>query len=195
MPGFYPDEEFDLAGFCVGIVDRDQIITGAEAAPGDVLIGLPSSGVHSNGFSLVRKIIADHSLDLNEIGPELLTPTRIYVKQVLGLLKHFRLKGIAHITGGGFIENIPRILPPGCSAEIILGSWPILPIFTKLQQYSSLPDPEMFNVFNMGIGLVLVVDPEQAEAAVELLHRQGESAYIIGRVTAGDQQVVFKEGA
>ena len=195
MPGFYPDGEFDLAGFCVGIVDRDQIITGAEAAPGDVLIGLPSSGVHSNGFSLVRKIIADHSLDLNEIGPELLTPTRIYVKQVLGLLKHFRLKGIAHITGGGFIENIPRILPPGCSAEIILGSWPILPIFSKLQQYSSLPDPEMFNVFNMGIGLVLVVDPEQAEAAVELLHRQGESAYIIGRVTAGDQQVVFKEGA
>jgi phosphoribosylformylglycinamidine cyclo-ligase len=194
MPGFYPEGEYDLAGFCVGIVDRNQIITGEKITPGDVLIGLPSSGVHSNGFSLVRKILAEHGLDVTEIGPRLLKPTRIYVKPILNLLQQFELKGIAHITGGGFIENIPRILPEGCSAEVELGSWPILPIFTEFQSYAQIPDTEMFNVFNMGIGMVIAVDPEDAERVIDSLHSEGEQAYRIGRVTAGDGQVVFREG-
>lgn len=194
MPGFYPEGEYDLAGFCVGIVDRNQIITGEKITPGDVLIGLPSSGVHSNGFSLVRKILAEHGLDVIEIGPRLLKPTRIYVKPILNLLQQFELKGIAHITGGGFIENIPRILPEGCSAEVELGSWPILPIFTEFQSYAQIPDTEMFNVFNMGIGMVIAVDPEDAERVIDSLHSEGEQAYRIGRVTAGDGQVVFREG-
>ena len=159
MPGFYQYEEYDLAGFCVGIVEQDQIITGRTITVGDVLIGLPSSGVHSNGFALARKIIADHQLDLNEIGWELLTPTRIYVKPILRLLNKFPIGGIAHITGGGFIENIPRILPPGVNAEIDLGSWPIPPIFAKLQHYGKMQLEEMFNVF-AGIGMIVTVKPE-----------------------------------
>lgn len=194
MPGFYQDEEYDLAGFCVGIAERDRIITGSAITAGDVLIGLPSSGVHSNGFSLVRKIIDEHNVDLDEIGWELLVPTRIYVKQVLRLLDQFPVAGIAHITGGGFIENIPRILPSGLSAEIWLGSWPIPPVFAKLRHYSKIPFDEMFNVFNMGIGMVIVVKAEIAEAVVRCLKDQNETAYLIGSVVPGPWQVVFKEG-
>lgn len=195
MPGFYRDEEYDLAGFCVGVVEQDRIITGREIKVGDVLIGLPSSGVHSNGFALVRKIVDDQALDLQDIGPELLTPTRIYVRPILKLVENFPINGIAHITGGGFVENIPRVLPPGCSAEIKLGSWPILPIFTELQRCSKMPLEEMFNVFNMGIGMVVVVQAELAEPVLEYFQAQNWQAYLIGSVISGSQQVVFKEGA
>ncbi len=195
MPGFYQYEEYDLAGFCVGIVEQDQIITGRTITVGDVLIGLPSSGVHSNGFALARKIIADHQLDLNEIGWELLTPNRIYVKPILRLLNTFPIAGIAHITGCGFIENIPRILPPGVNAEIDLGSWPIPPIFAKLQHYGKMQLEEMFNVFNMGIGMIVTVKPELAGPVIDTLQGEGWQAYPIGTVVSGSRQVVFKEGA
>jgi len=195
MPGFYHNDEYDLAGFCVGIVEKDRIITGGGIAVGDAVIGLPSSGVHSNGFSLVRRIVDENGLDLQEIGMELLTPTRIYVRPVLSLLGQFPVSGIAHITGGGFIENIPRILPPGCSCAIELGSWPVPPIFAKLQQYGKLPLEEMFNVFNMGIGMVIVVKAELANAVIDYLHAHSWTAYLIGTIVPGLQQVVFKEGA
>lgn len=194
MPGFYPEGEYDLAGFCVGLVDRDHSINGKNIEKGDVLIGLASSGVHSNGFSLVRKLLLEDKTDLSAkveelgcgLGEELLRPTRIYVKTIQLLMRSFTLKGIAHITGGGFIENIPRILPQGLAARINLGSWPVLPIFDILQKKGSIPQRSIYNTFNMGIGMVLAVDPEDADAIVCLANGSGEKAYVIGEVVEGE---------
>lgn len=193
MPGMYPEDEYDVAGFAVGVVEKEKLVTGDAIAPGDVLIGLASSGLHSNGYSLVRKIIKDANLKLDHVyepfsrtlGEELLTSTRIYVRAVLEALKQFHIKGMAHITGGGFIENIPRMLPNGLQAEIDYGSWPIPPIFNFLQQHGQLQRTEMFNIFNMGIGFVLAVDSRVVPDVVQLLEACGEEAYIIGRVKEG----------
>jgi len=194
MPGMYQGNEYDIAGFCVGVVEKQEMITGADISAGDVLIGLPSSGVHSNGFSLVRKLIADHALNLGEtyegldpsLGEILLTPTRIYVKPVLDLIQELRPKGMAHITGGGFYENIPRILPAGLGVSIDLGAWEIPPIFTFLQERGRLSREEMYNVFNMGIGMVLILCREEADRALTRLRAFGEDAVIIGQVVPGE---------
>jgi len=194
MPGMYQANEYDIAGFCVGAVEKAEMIKGADITPGDVLIGLPSSGVHSNGFSLVRKLIADCGLSLHEtytgfdesLGETLLTPTRIYVKQILDLLKICRPKGMAHITGGGFFENIPRVLPESLGVSIRRGTWEIPRIFSFLQEQGGLAEEEMYNVFNMGIGMVLVLAKEEADAALAHLQTQGEQAAIIGEVTSSE---------
>ena len=198
MPGMYREGEYDIAGFCVGVAEKREMITGERITAGDLLIGLPSSGVHSNGFSLVRKLITDCDLCLNEsypglnqsLGETLLQPTRIYVKPLLHLLKTHRPKGMAHITGGGFIENIPRILPPGLGVTIKQGAWDIPPIFSFLQEKGRLNSEEMVQVFNMGIGMALAVDAEDAKPVLEILQAQGEKAVIIGGVTEGEG-VVF----
>ncbi|EGL83475.1 phosphoribosylformylglycinamidine cyclo-ligase [Caldalkalibacillus thermarum TA2.A1] len=204
MPGFYPPGEYDLAGFSVGIVEKEQLITGQRITPGDMLIGLPSSGVHSNGFSLVRKMMSQTGLKLTAvvdsvdsgrtIGEVLLTPTRIYVQPVLALLKQFTIKGMAHITGGGMIENIPRMLPPACAAVIEKGSWPVLPVFRWLQEAGQLTEEDMFNTFNMGIGLVLAVSLEETEDVLKTLRDMGEEAYVIGRIITGRQEVYIGGG-
>lgn len=199
MPGFYKDEEYDIAGFAVGIVDRSKIIDGSAVREGDVLIGLASSGVHSNGYSLVRKLVLYDKYRLDErydvlgctVGEELLKPTRIYVKGVLNVLKRYRVKGIAHITGGGFIENIPRVLPEGLVAEVQLGSWPVLPIFELIKRWGDVEDREMFNTFNMGIGMVLICSPEDVDGVVDQLKIDGYPSYVIGRVVEGTGGVVF----
>jgi phosphoribosylformylglycinamidine cyclo-ligase len=191
MPGFYPDGEYDLAGFCVGLVDRSRIIDGSSIQPGDVLIGLGSTGVHSNGFSLVRKLVGQSTERLNlyveelgmSLGQALLTPTRIYVKSVLALAERYRIKGAAHITGGGFIENIPRMVPKGMQASIRPGSWDIPPIFGLLQNLGDLSMHSMYNTFNMGIGMVLAVPRDTAGEVVRAAQDLGEKAYIIGSVT------------
>lgn len=194
MPGMYEEHEYDLAGFAVGVAEKERLVTGQTIQAGDVLIGLPSSGLHSNGYSLVRRIVLDQAkLELDRIyeplavplGEELLKPTRIYAKPLRSLLQTFTIKGMAHITGGGFIENIPRMLPPGVGARIERGSWPVLPIFDLLRQNGGLEEEEMFSVFNMGIGLVLAVSPEAADSVVNALAGQGEAAYIIGEVVEG----------
>ena len=194
MPGMYDPEEYDIAGFTVGAVEKDNLIDGTLVAENDVLIGIPSSGVHSNGFSLVRKIIADANLDLHTVYPELgdlplgnvlLTPTVIYVKPVLNLMKKVGVHGVAHITGGGFDENIPRILPEGLGVEIELGSWKVLPVFDLLEKYGKLPRREMFNIFNMGIGMVLAVSPADADAALASLRESGLEPSVIGKVVKG----------
>ncbi|OKO91695.1 Phosphoribosylformylglycinamidine cyclo-ligase [Geobacillus proteiniphilus] len=194
MPGMYDEDEYDLAGFAVGVAEKERLITGETIRAGDALVGLPSSGLHSNGYSLVRRIVFEQAkLSLDEIyepldvplGEELLKPTRIYAKLLRSVRERFTIKGMAHITGGGFIENIPRMLPPGIGARIQLGSWPILPIFDFLREKGSLEEEEMFSVFNMGIGLVLAVSPETAAPLVEWLSERGEPAYIIGEVAEG----------
>ena len=190
MPGFYPDGEYDLAGFCVGMVDRAQAINGSGIRAGDTLVGLASSGVHSNGFSLVRRLLVNDDTDLNavvdELGcslaDELLRPTRIYVRTIKELISRFAIKGIAHITGGGFIENIPRILPDGLTARIDRGSWPVQPIFKMMQSISGMQDEQIYNTFNMGIGMVLAVDSEEADAVVCAANSLGEKAFVIGEV-------------
>ena len=203
MPGMYADGEYDIAGFSVGAVEKDNLIDASKVAEGDVLIALPSSGVHSNGFSLVRKIIADNDLDLHKVYPDLdnekplgevlLTPTRIYVKPVLKLLEKVKVKGIAHITGGGFYENIPRILPEGLTAEIDLGSWSVPAVFRFLEKEGKVPADEMFNVFNMGVGLVLAVREEDASAAVKELSNLGEKPWLLGKVVAANgEKVILK---
>lgn len=202
MPGMYAEGEYDIAGFTVGVVDKSKIVNGSTIQAGDTVIGLASSGVHSNGFSLVRKLLleqAGHALQdrLPELGGEalgdvLLTPTKLYVKPVLGLLEKVQVKGMAHITGGGFIENIPRVLPEGVNVEIDYGTWPILPIFSLLQQTGNVSNRDMFTTFNMGIGLVIVVAEQDAEAALSALRASGETPYVIGRVTEGDRIVTFK---
>lgn len=171
MPGFYPVDEYDLAGFCVGVVEKDEIIDGSAIKSGDRLVGIPSSGVHSNGFSLVRKIFGDSKENLEKeyegiegvIGNELLKPTKIYVKTILDMIKNFDVRGIAHITGGGIIENIPRMLPTGLAAVVKKGSWPILPIFDVIARQGKVSEQGMFGTFNMGIGLVVCVPEEQVE--------------------------------
>ena len=194
MPGMYQENEYDIAGFCVGAVEKAEIITGSGIVPGDVLIGLPSSGVHSNGFSLVRKLIADCGLSLHEtydgfdknLGETLLTPTRIYVKPILSLLRECPPKGMAHITGGGFFENIPRILPDGLGVSIRRGTGDIPPIFSFLRERGRIAEEEMYQVFNMGIGMVLAVSKDEADRALACLQAQGEDARIIGEVTSGE---------
>lgn len=194
MPGMYDIHEYDLAGFTVGVVDKPQIITGENIKEGDVLIGLASSGIHSNGYSLVRKIVSDAKLSLHEtyadfqrpLGEELLEPTRIYVKPLLALLKEVQVNGMAHITGGGFIENIPRMLPEGLGACIEKGTWPVLPIFDFLQKHGNIKEEEIYNIFNMGIGMVIAVSEQDVEKSMKLLKEQGEQPHIIGHVRAGE---------
>lgn len=195
MPGFYKDEEYDLAGFAVGIVDKNKVINGELVKAGDVIIGLPSSGIHSNGYSLVRKLffgVNNYNVDStfpelsNTLGEELLKPTRIYVKTILELLKKHEIKGIAHITGGGFIENIPRTIPKGLKARIELGSWPVLPIFNLMKDLGNIEDKALYNTFNMGIGLVLIADNGMADEILKTLESMGEKAYIIGDVISGE---------
>lgn len=204
MPGMYGENDYDLAGFAVGIAEKRQLITGENIREGDVLLGLSSSGIHSNGYSLVREIFfkthqfTGESLipELNEkpLGSVLLTPTKIYVNSILPLIKQELVNGIAHITGGGFVENIPRMLPENLSAEIQLGSWPVLPIFTTLENYGQIPIMEMYEIFNMGIGMVLAVSPEKVSAVQTILNELDESCHVIGKVTKKVKQaVVFKE--
>ncbi|MDQ0230217.1 phosphoribosylformylglycinamidine cyclo-ligase [Metabacillus malikii] len=202
MPGLYDEDEYDVAGFSVGAVEKDEIVTGENIKAGHVLIGLPSSGIHSNGFSLVRKILLeDNKLDLKEVyepftqilGEVLLTPTKLYVKPVLDVINNYQIDGMAHITGGGFIENIPRMLPEGLNAEIDLGSWPIPSIFDFLKEKGNLNSHDMYNVFNMGIGFVLAVKEELVEGVINTLAKNGERSYVIGRVNQG-AGVSFNEG-
>ena len=191
MPDFYSEGEYDMAGFTVGIVDREKSISGERVKAGDVLVGMASSGVHSNGYSLVRKLVLNGEIDIaapveafggKSWGETLLTPTKIYVKPALAACKAADVHGIAHITGGGFIENIPRILPDGLSAEIELGSWPVLPVFTELQRMGEMTDRQIYNTFNMGIGMVFAVDASEADAVIAALEACGEKAYKIGCV-------------
>lgn len=198
MPDFYGEEEYDLAGFVVGIVDRDKVVTGEKIEDGDRLLGLASSGIHSNGYSLVRKIffdVAGYSIDekIEELGTvlgnELLKSTRIYVNSVLKLLKKFEIKGIAHITGGGLLENIPRILPGGMKAVIKKNSWPKQPVFNIMQEIGKVDEHEMYKTFNMGIGMVLIVSEERAENIMKEAISLGEKAYLIGEVKKGDSGI------
>lgn len=197
MPGFYPVDEYDLAGFSVGVVDKDRIIDGSKVKPGDVIIGLASSGVHSNGFSLVRKVfdiskerVNTYYDDLSStLGEELIKPTRIYVKPVLKLMEKVSIKAISHITGGGFYENIPRMLPDNAVAVINKNSFTVPQIFRILQKTGKIDERDMFNTFNMGIGLMMVVSREDAGRAVGILGDMGEHAYILGDVREGEKGV------
>ena len=195
MPGFYPVDEYDLAGFSVGVVDRDKILDKTAVRPGDKLIALPSSGVHSNGFSLVRKVFDVENADLTapvealggkSLGETLLTPTKIYVKPMLALMDAVNVKSVAHITGGGFFENIPRALPEGCAAQIDRGAVKVLPIFDLIAKTGGIPEREMFNTFNMGVGMIAVISPEDADRAVETLKANGEDAYVLGEIVGGE---------
>ena len=199
MPGMYAQGEYDIAGFTVGVVEKSKLIDGSKVKAGDVLVGIASSGVHSNGFSLVRKIVADNCFDLHEVYPELsnkllgevlLTPTKIYVRQVLEVIRNCDVHGISHITGGGFDENIPRILHDGQGLEIDEGAWEILPVFRFLEKYGKVAHREMFNIFNMGIGMVIALDASEADKAIGILTAQGEKASVIGRVTDAEGVVI-----
>ncbi len=199
MPGMYAEGEYDIAGFTCGVVERSKLIDGSKVRVGDVLVGIAASGVHSNGFSLVRKILADNALDLDKrydelggrtLGEALLVPTRIYVKQVLEVVRNCDVHGISHITGGGFDENIPRILHEGQGLEIEEGSWEILPLFRLLEQWGGIPHREMFNIFNMGIGMVIALDAGEAQKAIDILAAAGEKASVIGRVTGSEGVVI-----
>ena len=198
MPGFYPEDEYDLAGYCTGIVDKDKIIDNQTMRPGDVIIALPSSGVHSNGFSLVRKIFDVEHADLTSpvaelggkgVGETLLTPTRIYVKPILALLEKVRVRGISHITGGGFYENVPRSIPDGLGAKIEKSAVRVLPIFDLIARKGGVSERDMFNTFNMGVGMSVIVPADRADAALEILRGQGEDAYLIGEIVAGEEKV------
>ncbi len=200
MPGMYTDGEYDIAGFTCGVVEKSKLIDGSKVKTGDVLVGIASSGVHSNGFSLVRKIFADAELDIHKIYPELdaekslgevaLTPTKIYVKQVLDVVRNCDVHGIAHITGGGFDENIPRILKEGQGIEITEGSWEILPIFRFLEKQGKIAHREMFNIFNMGVGMVIALDAAEADKAIEILAQHGEKASVIGTIVSQEGVVI-----
>lgn len=195
MPGLYDEDEYDIAGFAVGAAEKSNIVTGEKIQAGDILIGLASSGIHSNGYSLVRNImfgqkhyqmdeIVEGFEDLGPIGQELLTPTKIYAKAVAAISRETEIHGMAHVTGGGFIENLPRMMPEGLGAEIELGSWPVLRIFELLKQKGSLADRDLYSVFNMGIGFVLAVSPIDAAAVLKTAAENGEQAYAIGRVSS-----------
>ncbi len=199
MPGMYPDGEYDLAGFAVGAVEKSQIINGLSIAAGDVVLGLASSGAHSNGYSLVRKIIERAKPDLNadfhgkKLADVLMAPTRIYVKPLLALIKALPVKGMAHITGGGLVENVPRVLPEGVTAELKKASWPRPPLFDWLQKEGGVPDAEMHRVFNCGIGMIVVVAEKDAAAALKMLSDAGESAFRIGAIRSrapGEAQTI-----
>ena len=199
MPGMYEGGDYDIAGFTCGVVEKSQLIDGSKVKVGDVLVGIASSGVHSNGFSLVRKVVSDNNLDFNasyeelegaKLGETLLTPTKIYVRQVLEVIRNCDVHGICHITGGGFDENIPRVLHEGQGLEITEGTWEILPVFRLLEKYGEIPHREMFNIFNMGIGMVVVLDQSEAQKAIDILTAAGEKASIIGRVTDTEGVVI-----
>ena len=201
MPGMYTDGEYDIAGYTTGVVEKSKLIDGTKVKVGDTLVGIASTGVHSNGFSLVRKIIADNNIDLHSyseelggvVGEVLLTPTRIYCKQVLDVIKNVDVHGVAHVTGGGFDENIPRILRDGMGLDIVEGSWPILPVFKFLEKYGHVNHREMFNIYNMGIGMVLAVDNEDdAKKAIDILAKYGDKAYIIGSITNSGKVEIHK---
>lgn len=198
MPGFYPEDEYDLAGFSVGVVDKPKIIDNSSMSDGDVIIALPSSGVHSNGFSLVRKVFDVENCDLTSpraelggvsLGDALLAPTKIYVKPMLALFEEVKVKGVSHITGGGFYENIPRSIPDGLGAEIRKADIKILPIFDLLAKTGKIPERDMFNTYNMGVGMSVVVSESDAGKALEILRANGEDAYIIGRIIKSDEKV------
>ncbi len=200
MPGFYPVDEYDLAGFSVGVVDKDKIIDNTSMRAGDVIIALPSSGVHSNGFSLVRKVFDVENADIKtpvdalggkSVGETLLTPTKIYVKPVMELLKSVKVKGISHITGGGFYENIPRSIPDGLGAEIAKSDVRVLPIFRLIAEKGDISERDMFNTFNMGVGMSIVVAPEDEERALEILKGCGEDAYTVGKIVKSDTKITL----
>nr|WP_300003498.1 phosphoribosylformylglycinamidine cyclo-ligase [Tissierella sp.] len=200
MPGFYKEGEYDLAGFCVGVVDKSKIIDGKSIVAGDKIIGLPSSGIHSNGYSLVRKIVLERqAMDLNEpveglegtLGEELLRPTRIYMDPVLDLVKEFKIKGLAHITGGGFYENIPRVLPEGLTAHIDKSKIETPEIFNLLKKWADMEEKEMYSTFNMGVGMIAVVSPEDEEAVASFLKDKGEKFYKLGEVKKGDEGLIL----
>ena len=198
MPGFYPVDEYDLAGFAVGVVDKKNVLDKNNVKEGDVLIALPSSGVHSNGFSLVRKVFDVERSDISNpvvelggksIGEVLLTPTKIYVKPVLALLKEINAKSIAHITGGGFYENIPRSLPDGLGAVIKREDIRVLPIFDLIAKEGNIPERDMFNTFNMGVGMTIIVSKEDADRSLSILKEHGEDAYVLGTISKSDEGV------
>ncbi|MBO5453030.1 MAG: phosphoribosylformylglycinamidine cyclo-ligase [Clostridia bacterium] len=201
MPGFYPIDEYDLAGYCTGVVDKDKIIDNKTMGEGDVIIALPSSGVHSNGFSLVRKVFDVENADIKSpveelggksIGETLLTPTKIYVKPVLKLMEEVTVKGISHITGGGFYENIPRSIPDGLGAKIDKSSVRVLPIFKLLAKTGNISERDMFNTFNMGVGMSIVVPKDQADKALSVLKACGEDAYLIGEIIKSDEKIIME---
>lgn len=201
MPGFYPVDEYDLAGFSTGVVDKDKLIDPSKQEAGDVLIGISSSGIHSNGFSLVRKVFDVDNTDLSKLypelggktlGEELLTPTKIYVKTISALLNRVKVKSISHITGGGFYENIPRALPAGISAKIKLDSIKVLPIFKLIQKIGNIPIHDMFNTFNMGVGMVFCVEKRHVQEALDCLSAMCESAYVIGELYEGNEGVIME---
>lgn len=201
MPGFYPADEYDLAGYTTGVVDKERIVDNKTMEEGDVVIALPSSGVHSNGFSLVRKVFDVENADITSpvealsgksIGETLLTPTKIYVKPVLALLDEVKVKGISHITGGGFYENIPRAIPDGLCARIDKSAVRILPIFELIRKKGNITEHDMFNTFNMGVGMSVVVSKEDTEKALSILRDHGEDAYIIGDIVKADQKIVLE---
>lgn len=198
MPGFYPEDEYDLAGFAVGVVDKDKVLDNTKMKEGDVVIALPSSGVHSNGFSLVRKIFDVENADLKlpreelngkSLGETLLTPTKIYVKPVLALLEQVDVSAISHITGGGFYENIPRSIPDGLCAKIKKEDVKVLPIFKLLQKEGNVSEHDMFNTYNMGVGMTIVCPADQVETALRILKENGEDAYVLGEIVKGDEKV------
>ena len=200
MPGFYPVDEYDLAGYTTGVVDKDKIIDNKTMKAGDVIIALPSSGVHSNGFSLVRKVFDVENIDIKSpvaelggksIGETLLTPTKIYVKPVLALLEKVKVKGISHITGGGFYENIPRSIPDGLGAKVIKDSVKILPIFRLIAEKGGISERDMFNTFNMGVGMSIVVAPEDDETAIAVLREAGEEPYVIGSIIESEDKITI----
>ena len=199
MPGFYSVDEYDLAGFAVGVVDKDKILKPETQKAGDVMIAIASSGVHSNGFSLVRKVftvneqnLARHNSELGApLGSVLLTPTKIYVKAIMSLIEKVNVKAISHITGGGFYENIPRSLPKGLSAKIERSAVQVLPIFNVIAETGKIPERDMFNTFNMGVGMTVVVDKNDADKAVETLKAAGENAYILGELVESEEGVII----
>ncbi len=199
MPGFYPEDEYDLAGFCVGVVDKKKIIDNKTIEVGDKVIGLKSSGVHSNGFSLVRKVFDVNKENLSEyvedlgmtVGEALLAPTKIYVKPILKLLEEVKVKGISHITGGGFYENMPRMLREGVSLKIDKNSYEVPAIFKLIESRGNIPERDMYNTFNMGIGMAVIVPANEVEKAIEILKDAGEEAYLIGEVVEGNKEVII----
>lgn len=201
MPGFYPLDEYDLAGFAVGMVDRDKIIDNKKMQEGDVMIALPSSGVHSNGFSLVRKVLDVENADIKSpvaalggksLGQTLLTPTKIYVKPILALIDKVAVRGISHITGGGFYENIPRSIPDGLGVVIEKSAVRVLPIFDVIAKAGNIPERDMFNTFNMGVGMSVTVPSSDVDAALSILKANGEDAYVIGKVIKSDEKIIIK---
>ncbi|MFQ5722107.1 MAG: phosphoribosylformylglycinamidine cyclo-ligase, partial [Candidatus Aminicenantales bacterium] len=192
LPGMYAQDKFDLAGFCLGLISQEKIIDGRSCHQGDLIIGLASSGLHSNGFSLVRRLFSSEEMK-GTLGRTLLRPTRIYVSSILNLVKRVKVKAMAHITGGGFYENIPRVLPKGVVAVIDKGSWPIARIFRLIQDRGEVDEGEMFRTFNMGIGLVVIVGSRDAPQSLALLEKSGEKAWLIGRLEKGQKKVIIED--